>query len=175
MTDEDATDASDEFPRRILAAQESYITAQFGSNTSAEVHSWGRGSVSTWVFGHGVLTSVERAGVIRHRFDELPITNPPTDVHRQAAGLIAWLLATKRPLPIPPASDKGAEWELVRASESEWQERGGLHPMWSRGNQLAAVAVLRAAGLVTITTGVFDEDVTDDDPGVTIYVHLADA
>jgi hypothetical protein len=43
--------------------------------------------------------------------------------------------------------------------------------MWARENLLAAVAMLRDLGAVTITTDVFDCDVTDDDPGITIYVH----
>jgi|tagenome__1003787_1003787.scaffolds.fasta_scaffold20917414_3 hypothetical protein len=62
--------------------------------------------------------------------------------------------------PIPPASDTEA-----------WDD--GENPYWERDVQLAAVAVLRDLGLVEITTDVFEEDITDDDPGVTIYVQLA--
>ena len=79
-----------------------------------------------------------------------------------AATILRWLRNTGRRLPIPPASDADA-----------WAAHGD-NPHWSRDAQLAAVAALRACGLVTITTEAYAEDVADDDPGVTIYVHLAD-
>jgi hypothetical protein len=91
----------------------------------------------------------------------------------QVRGILAWMRATGHAYPVAPASDVEA-WEDVAATVAEWHERGGSHPMWARDVQLAAVAMLRDQGLVTITTDVFECDITDDDPGVTIYAHLAE-
>jgi hypothetical protein len=62
-------------------------------------------------------------------------------------------------------------WQIRPANATAWWDwvAAEYGPFWTRGNQLAAVALLRAARLVKVAATVRAWDVaTTTDPGVTI-------